>query len=328
MLLSQSAQSIVHVLPTVPPSASSPYTGAQTTAGARASLQRALDNYKTGQLHLPSHKDSLDSHFDSTRSFGETHSAELSSLHTGDPSQTGAPNLPMTPPAQPSFPQHQLGVPESPAASHQQPHPVPAAAVPIPGNSSHLAATPPAAFSPTSPVINPALLNQAPAQIPSSPPSGLTSSTLPVVEPHSTAGGAKAPGITPTVAETGIPVASSGTGGPGPASGSLKDIRREHSESIDARGAPPPQPSSIQLPPPVTATATHESADDEKKRLEREERDRVLAAAAPKHETAEDEKKRLEREERERLLASQADGATRRSTNDDNELPPYQEPGL
>lgn len=57
------------------------------------------------------------------------------------------------------------------------------------------------------------------------------------------------------------------------------------------------------------APARHdESAEDEKKRLEREDRERLLrsepsrTASTSRHESAEDEKKRLEREERERVL--------------------------
>ena len=82
-----------------------------------------------------------------------------------------------------------------------------------------------------------------------------------------------------------------------------------------------------------TTSKSYESAEDEKKRLQREERERILnqgppvAAPNPKPETAEEEKKRLEREERERLLASGSDtnpGVGKPDENQD-ELPPYKE---
>jgi hypothetical protein len=63
--------------------------------------------------------------------------------------------------------------------------------------------------------------------------------------------------------------------------------------------------------------------EDEKKRLEREERERLLAsesrpAAKPESESAEDEKKRLEREEREKVLRGGQD-------HPEEDLPPYQD---
>ena len=133
----------------------------------------------------------------------------------------------------------------------------------------------------------------------------------------------KIPTVTPTVAETGVPK-TAGPDGPGPASGSLKDIKH---------------------PSPVTTAAGHnlpdyggpaalESAEEEKKRLEREERERLLRAGGtapvigeqPKFESAEEEKKRLEREERERILATGGSANPNPDSKDgDSELPPYQE---
>ncbi|KZS93099.1 hypothetical protein SISNIDRAFT_411831, partial [Sistotremastrum niveocremeum HHB9708] len=65
ILISQASTSILNALPSIPPSAESPYTGARTTASTRASLQRALDNWVTGHINVPSlpnlsHKDSID----------------------------------------------------------------------------------------------------------------------------------------------------------------------------------------------------------------------------------------------------------------------------
>jgi len=74
-----------------------------------------------------------------------------------------------------------------------------------------------------------------------------------------------------------------------------------------------------------------------KKRLEREERERILHAGGSgtsaknhgtKFESAEDEKKRLEREERERLLHGESGSSQPHQDNaskDEEELPPYQD---
>ena len=73
---------------------------------------------------------------------------------------------------------------------------------------------------------------------------------------------------------------------------------------------------------------------EEKKRLEREEREKLLhsdgqlaSSTAPHYESAEEEKKRLEREERERILreGGGGGGAQNQPKEDDGELPPYQE---
>jgi hypothetical protein len=326
----------------MPPTTASPYNGTQTTAGARASLQRALDNYKTGLVNLPPHQESIDSYASSTRSFGETHSAELKNINTSDASGTMVPNIPLTPPEQTSYPPKELGMPGTHASAQPQPHPIPTIPVAIPGNgSSHIGSSGSGPVgSPSSSAINPALLNQSPAPLPSSPPSMAAAGLSPAV-PADASNPSKVPSITPTVAETGIPLASAK--GPGPASGSLKDLRKEHEDSF-AQGSTPisPLPPNAIPPPSLVTSGGHESAEDEKKRLEREERDRLLgtgasgvhapASDAPIHESAEDEKKRLEREERDRILSGAQRGhgedGTRRATGDDNELPPYQEPGL
>jgi hypothetical protein len=105
--------------------------------------------------------------------------------------------------------------------------------------------------------INPAVLNNEPASIPSASPSSA------VNLPQSGDSEAKVPAVTPTVAETGVPV-SGGPGGPGPSSGSLLDIR---------------SPSSGPVPEGGSAKQ-YESAEDEKKRLAREERERLLRGGA------------------------------------------------
>jgi hypothetical protein len=105
---------------------------------------------------------------------------------------------------------------------------------------------------------------------------------------------AKVPSVTPTVAETGDPV-SGGIDGPGPLSGSLLDIRSSKSRNPFLH-------------------------DDE----------RSTGSSALAYESAEDEKKRLEREERERLLQGETEGDDNRpgdqsGPNRRETLPPYEE---
>jgi hypothetical protein len=351
VLLSQAATLVGSALPSTPPSASSPYTGAQKTAAARASLQRALDNYRTGQIHLPTHEDSFDTA--STASFGETHGPELARINTSDFRAAAVPNVPITPPAHTEAAPGTFAPPAGPPPTHPAaaahgasgpsfPSPSPAtgsttSAIPIPVPATH--STGPAGATPLSPPLDPKKLNQAPAPLPTSPEGSTTVVDTAVTSPDVTSPLA---GITPTVAETGVPISAGGKG-PGPASGSLADLRRERFGTADVSPGVSLGPSATSGAPPAFAGAVHhETAEEEKRRLEREERERVLGAntaqgpsAAPAYETAEDEKKRLERQERERVLATggnQQSGpnpGSRRDTGDDGkgeDLPPYQEP--
>jgi hypothetical protein len=113
----------------------------------------------------------------------------------------------------------------------------------------------------STPGINPATLNNDPAPIPSKSP------TVGVTLPGPADTEAKVLSVTPTVAETGVPV-SGGTEGPGPSSGSLLDIR----SSKSGTGPTPNQEARGSSGPPNP----FESAEEEKRRLEREERERVL----------------------------------------------------
>ncbi|PPQ88616.1 hypothetical protein CVT25_010192 [Psilocybe cyanescens] len=295
VLLSQAASPIIAVLPSIPPNSTTPYTGAQNTGAIRASLQRALDNYKTGHINLPAQATASDLSRSDTRSFGESHAKELSKIHSDIPTAPHSPNKPY---------------PSGPASQ-----------------SSSFAPSPP---------INPQALNQSPAPIAAlSPP-------LAVVAPSD---GPVAP--LPTVAETGMPL-SAGPEGPGPASGSLHDIKRA---SVDAgpRSGGFPGNESIVPPygqPPVAAPIPkHESAEEEKKRLAAAYSQAsanthsdpvsmptpsVSVPHAPQHESAEEEKKRLEREERERVLHAGGAGPAvpPKNKEDDSDLPPYQEPGV
>ncbi|KAH9082068.1 Eisosome component PIL1-domain-containing protein [Lactarius deliciosus] len=76
----------------------------------------------------------------------------------------------------------------------------------------------------------------------------------------------------------------------------------------------------------------YESAEEEKQRLEREERERLLrgdgpssGSSAPVYENSEEEKKRLEREEREKLLHGQTSGHGESNTHEGDTPPPYQD---
>ncbi|KAG1797014.1 uncharacterized protein HD556DRAFT_1357945 [Suillus plorans] len=106
------------------------------------------------------------------------------------------------------------------------------------------------------PPIDPRTLNLSPAPIPGD------HSLPPIVIPVDA----------PMVAETGVPVLASASG-PGPASGSLRDIRRA-SDAAGPRsgGLPGNSPFDNLYGQP------HETAAEEKSRLEREERERVSAA--------------------------------------------------
>lgn len=264
VLLSQAATPILHALPIFPPTKEQPYEGAKKTGAARASLQRALDNYKTGHINLPpAEVEGSDLSRSDTRSFGESHASELSSLNSSD-THSG---IPLTPPTSTKS----LGKVET-----------------VPTSASSAQSAP----------IDPSHLNLSPAPIP--PPVSPATHSL-------TEAATNAPvtiGAVPTVAETGVPVSASASG-PGPASGSLHEIRS------------PTQPQQ-----------KWESAEEEKKRLGQQysQAYQPQPQEAAATESAEEEKKRLEREERQRIL--QAGASQNRPSNDDKvdeDLPAYQE---
>ncbi|KAE9411049.1 hypothetical protein BT96DRAFT_1011735 [Gymnopus androsaceus JB14] len=295
VLLSQAAYPVIAALPTLPPSPDSPYTGAQATGAARASLQRALDNYKTGHINLPPQMADTDLSRSDTRSFGESHASELSSINS-DATDATQSNVPLTPPT---------GTSSLPVASQ-------------------------------SPPINPSNLNLSPASIPSasSTTSFGGSSSSPAVAPIVAPDPLKPSSMisdVPTVAETGVPVVASQSGGPGPASGSLRDIKAASPTAGPRSGGFPANevtPTSFgAMGAPSAPSAKWESADAEKKRLA-EQYSQAGGAPAPKYESADEEKKRLEREEREKLLSGSNagnSGAGPSKKDDDDELPPYQD---
>lgn len=311
VLLSQAATPIIAALPTLPPTSASPYTGAQATGAARASLQRALDNYKTGHINLPPQVAGSDLSRSDTRSFGESHASELSRISTDSTSLQSS--IPTTPPV--------VSKPLAQVPPTEQTSP-PEGAV--------------------SPPINPLTLNQSPTPIPAVVNAATTPTALDSGDTSITV-----PTIIPTVAETGVPV-SAGPSGPGPASGSLHDIKAASPLAGPRSGGLPGNESQVPAygQPPASNVASSqnlESAEEEKKRLEAAytRHDSAFASApstappqaaavvSPPHESAEEEKKRLEREERERILqASSSQGGPSKKDGPEEDLPPYQEPGL
>ena len=328
VLLAEASSSIIAALPSIPPSAQQPYAGDQSTAATRAALQLALDNYRPGVLSHSFQPSAADLARSESRSFGETHAKELSSIESD--ANTGV--------TRPISPQAPTG--DTPP---QQSTPPVAAPLPVP---VHAAPAPTAGSSPHSSPINPAELNNAPANIPaqshSTATTGVTPEALRVSPDNVPDAQAPPPSVEPTVAETGVPVVA-GAGGPGPSSGSLHDLRAEKS------GGSPATASGAAIPAKSTTGATtpkQQSAEEEKARLQREERERLLqgVTASPesagasgsqsqpggeqKHATAEEEKKRLEREERERLLQSETGGNAGKDGNqggDNSGPPPYQD---
>lgn len=258
VLVTQAAFAILPVIPYIPPSKYSPYTGGDATTNVRAALQKALDTYAPGsdRLILPQ-TTPADLRRSDTRSFGQTHAKELDNIGSTNPAQ---PTRPITPPSNSSPP---------PITSHDSAQSTGSAAAgtsPVAGRAS----SPPA--DQQSPPLNPAALNQAPAPIPVS----LDDSTKisPVVAPNPEDPSVKIPSVLPTVAETGVPK-SAGPDGPGPASGSLLSIKSDHDSQKQSSGQLPGY-SGAGGPPPPEKFQKWESAEEEKKRLEREERERIL----------------------------------------------------
>ncbi|KAJ7706109.1 Eisosome component PIL1-domain-containing protein [Mycena rosella] len=266
VLLSQAATPIIAALPTFPPTPAQPYAGGQATGAARASLQRALDNYKTGHINLPPQTAGSDLSRSDTRSFGESHARELSSM-TSDVSSSLQPGLPVTPP---------------PGDEKRLP--------PVTKASTPATAPPKTAQSPP---LDPSTLNLSPAPIPSvASPGGASSAAHPIVAPAPISAA-----VLPTVAETGVPV-SAGADGPGPASGSLHNIKAASSTAGPRSGGAPGNESSVPAYGIAGSSQKFESASDEKKRLQAYSEAAQQQQAPPAaYETAEEEKKRLERED-------------------------------
>ena len=290
VLLAGAAEQLLNVLPSTP----GPYHGQQQTAAVRAALQRALDSgYAPPTEHLPVNIGTVSA--DDHKSFGETHAHELSQItNNGHYDAYSRPQTPKLPTSTQSD-----AHPINPGALNNAP-----ASIPPPTMNPNTYSPP--STSPPLPTSQPKHYNP-PADAPKSyaPPSAPLgepiSYTTPLAVPPSHVEATNAP----TVAETGIPV-SAGAEGPGPAQGSLA-YGGEHDQSVprpavgygagtgEAETLPPtyvgPTAGSQEVNLHASGTIKrplethHESAEEEKKRLEREERERVL-----RHDTLDSEK--------------------------------------
>jgi len=315
VLLSKAATPMVAALPTLPPDSARPYTGGSATAAARAALQRALDNYKTGHINLQLGGGEL--RRSDTLSFGESHAAELSKIAPYTPAHHAqAPPLSGMPVAQ--VPQAQ-SPPIDASILNQSPAMIPPA--------------------PHSPPVSPPVASTVPKTEASSPIISMPT----VAETGIPVGGAPGPArgslhdLKHASTQSGALQYTPPSQFPVPTHESAEDEKRRLAVTQTTQ-APP---VSVQQPHAAAPTQRHESAEDEKRRL-------AAMWAAPAHpaasqaphaptpiaeasnptatkaESAEEEKKRLEREERERILRGEP--PARKSTDED--LPPYQEPTL
>jgi hypothetical protein len=308
------------------------YAGAQNTARIRSQLQHAIDSYTPAQGHTNQFKNAPQAGSGvgasaDTRSFGETHKEELNSLPpTSMPAeQHGPSNGPGALAEQRFGSQPHAGVPSDPAPVGAQ----------QPGSESVTRSSTTATAGHTAAPINPTSLNHAPAPIPThSPPvssplrdsratdqpfhaptTGNTTSPSAAVAPMSIQPPHDSSHI--TVAETGVPL-SAGADGPGPRSGNLGRDTGAAPQTGAAPGA------NEQLPGFAGATH-HESAEEEKARLARQDREHLLHSGATSgtgNLSAEDEKARLERAERERVLHGQQTQGQGETGEDGKTVPP------
>lgn len=249
-----------------------PYTGGPSTGAARASLQRALDNYKTGHINLPVQVSESDLSRSDTVSFGESHASELSFINSE--SSLSAANVTPLSSAKP--------LPSSPQLQ--------------------------------GPPIDVATLNLSPAPLP------ISAVVETVSDPAQTL-----PAVTPTIAETGIPV-TTGSVNPGPSSGSLLDIRRPESAPSATPVVEGETYESAEEEKKRLAAASLQQTSTEAVEVAPAVQgpSQVAATAATlQSESAEEEKKRLEREERDKILRGDQNPS---SKGHDEDLPPYEEP--
>ncbi|KAF8350009.1 Eisosome component PIL1-domain-containing protein [Amanita rubescens] len=237
VLVSQAADLVIEALPAIPPSSTIPYAGEQATAAARASLQHAFDNYKTGHVNLPT-QSAVDLVRSDTRSFGESHANELSSID-------------VPPSAAPHSPAHSTD-----ALPTEQP---------VPPASDKPSTLTDVAAQTQSPAPSPKgfSLNVAETSTPAATgPDGSGSASESALDPTGTA-----PDPTSKAGDsTSVAVAAV------PAFPSAEEEKKKLKETYSQEGARPA------AGPEVAAQEQRESAEEEKKRLEREERERVLAA--------------------------------------------------
>ncbi|KAG9120921.1 hypothetical protein FRC07_003341 [Ceratobasidium sp. 392] len=334
------------------------YGGASNTARIRSQLQHALDTYTPapGQTNQFKNSPPVGSGIGAgadTRSFGETHKDELSSLPptvhpTPQPGPTSGPG---------ALAEQRFGS-QSTTGAHPDSLPIASAQ---PGESvtrSSTTATAGHTSTPTTAPLNPASLNHAPAPIPGHSPSvssPLRDATAPDQHAHAPTTDTTAANVTSpsavaapvpitspaadsnhiTVAETGVPL-TAGADGPGPKSGSLSRDNvppaANTATGLGVGSVPPagtaPQtgtvPGTTEQLPGFAGATRHETAEEEKARLAREERERLLhgSTSGGGHLSAEEEKARLEREERERVLRGQQTQGQGEIGEDGKTVPP------
>jgi hypothetical protein len=228
-----------------------PYTGGPSTGATRASLQRALDNYKTGHINLPVQEVSeSDLSRSDTVSFGESHASELSVINS-ESSLSAANVTPLSSSKPlPSSPSPQLqGPPFNVANLNLSPAPLPISEV---DTVSDPAQTLPPTIAETG-------ISVAPDS--SSNPGPSSGSLLDLKGQGST------PSATPVV--EGQKYESAEEEKKRLAATSLQQTSTEAAAPVEV--APAFQgPSQVAA---TIATPQSESAEEEKKRLEREERD-------------------------------------------------------
>ncbi|KAG8701926.1 hypothetical protein FRC08_003815 [Ceratobasidium sp. 394] len=330
------------------------YSGTTNTARIRSQLQHAIDSYTPAQGHTNQFKSApagpgVGASAD-TRSFGETHKDELESLPpTAHPTPQPAASGPGALAGQRFGSQSATGAPSDSVPGAES------------ATRSSTAATAGHAGAPTVPPLNPMALNHTPASIPIHSPtvsSPLRDASTPdqpahvpatanTTSPSATAAPVPVPSAPSdstshiTVAETGVPL-TAGAGGPGPKSGSLsRDNGPAGPTTGPSVGTVPPAgtapsagtapqtgniPGTAEPLPGFEGSTRHETAEEEKARLAREERERLLhgSTSSGGHLSAEEEKARLEREERERILqGQQAKGQGEAGDDGKGTLPPY-----
>jgi len=298
-LLSQAADAVLAVLPSVPPSAERPYAGTEETGTIRASLQHSVDQWKPGQVTLavPAGANLDRTH---TGSFGETHVEELKQIKTDE-----RPPEPASPPLGGSLQQERDSSLDAKSSTTPAPAPAPEPApAPVPTQASGSTTIPSATSAGDSPVpvptqdsrsnTNPATTSVQDSPVPvqnqdlssATNPSTTTSKDSPVVpatEPSQPEPNQPAP-ILSTSSSAAVPVAS-----------------------------PEPIGTDSKVPfgtPSVTETGESSSS-----------------AAPKRYESAEEEKKRLEREEREKILQGKRPGysESEETYEEGDTPPPYQD---
>lgn len=292
--MAQASESIVDALPSVPPTTAEPYNGASSTAATRASLQYALDHYTPGSISHQFQPSESDLSRSDSRSFGVTHAAELSGIGASS-SRPGTPPSVMRHESHDSASQIRPSsspiMPVNPAALNNEPAKIPSSPQRNSGTGSGLLKLQPEeahdAQEGIAPVEGPTVAEtgvplSAGANGPG-PSSGSihdiearrNSKLSPMNSTHALPSSFPVPekntsnsnlltspiaNVSPSQAslsKTPIATPSEATGGAGPA------------------GTPPAHADST-----GPAAAKFESAEDEKARLQREERERILRGGA------------------------------------------------